>query len=219
MKKLSNIFAVAILTFAFASLISCNQECDCEKQKIGVADAATRAVELEDNMSFTERLALSVEDDVKTLENISTFKLDPSIMESFSSEEIELLVADFKNPELNEVAANAEAAELVSSIFNSLMAAENTQAQLDVQFLMSEEKVQDGMFLFSIRTQENQDLVFTMYDEEGFGVVANNGFAIDEGDNYKALNVSNIESGTYIFKLKNEKTNKELIRRVEITNE
>jgi len=217
MKKKINLFSIAFIFLAFLTLQACNQDCNCDDNK--VSDAGTRAIGLEDNLSFKERLVLSVEDDVAAVQNIETFKFDKSMLKDIELSDLELLRTDVRKPNLDERVANAEAAELVSSIYNSLMAAENTQAQLDVQFLMSEEKVDDGMFLFSIRSQEEQDLVFTMYDEEGFETVANNAFSITEGENYKALNVESLPTGTYLFKLQNKTNNKELVRKLTVENE
>jgi hypothetical protein len=98
-----------------------------------------------------------------------------------------------------------------------LIATENSQNQLAVEFSMSEEPVDNGTFIFGIKSEDKQDLTFMMYDEEGFAMVANNSFEVKEGSNYQALNVSDLKAGSYIFKLVNEKERKELVKRVEIS--
>lgn len=222
MKKLPKILPVFLFLASFSLLQSCQQECDCDKKDI--TDSPNRtggamessAIGGTATMSFKSSLASSVRGEVSGIQNVPTFKFDPNLLGDLTPEDLELLTADSKKPVLSDKAANAEAAELVAGIFNALMGAENGKSQLDVQLLLSEETVKDGMFLFSIRSEEPQDLVFTMYDEEGFQTVANNSFNINEGENYKALNVESLENGQYLFKIRNDKTQKELIRRVSI---
>lgn len=100
--------------------------------------------------------------------------------------------------------AQSEEAEVVVNIFNTLMAAQSMESTLDLEFNMSEETVEEGVFLFSIESPMAQDLTMEMYDEEGFSMAANNSLALVEGTNYKALNVGSLENGSYIFKLKND---------------
>jgi hypothetical protein len=222
MKRLPKILPALFFIASFGLLQSCQQECNCDTKEI--TDSPNRAGGAVESSavggvavaSFKSSLASSVQVEVSSIKNVPTFKYDPKILGSLTPEELEMLRADSKKPLLSEKAANAEAAELVAGIFNSLMGAENTKAQLDVQLLMSEETVKDGIFLFSIRSEEAQDLVFTMYDEEGFQTVANNTFNINEGENYKALNVESLENGNYLFKIRNDETQKELIRRLSI---
>lgn len=104
--------------------------------------------------------------------------------------------------------------DAISGIMGSLMAAENEAMQLDVKFTMSDEPVSE-MFVFGIDTEEEKDLTFEMYDEEGFEMAANNTISVTKGNNYKALNVKSLENGTYIFKLKDE-AGKELTRQVTV---
>jgi len=101
-------------------------------------------------------------------------------------------------------AAASDDAQLVVNLFNTLMAAQSAESALDVEFNMSAETVEEGVFLFSINSPMEQDLTMEMYDEEGFAMAANNSLSLIEGTNYKALNVGGLDNGTYIFKLKNE---------------
>lgn len=196
-------------------MTSCNQECDCDK-KAKMSDATTRAVDLDVNKSFRQRLISSVSTEVSTVASVPRFKFNMEMLpEGIQPQDLDILTKDVSKSK-SEASANVEATELVTSIFNALIAAENSQNQLEVEFSMSEEPVENGSFIFGIKSEDTQDLTFVMYDEEGFGVVANNRFEVQEGSNYKALNVSALQSGGYIFKLKNDKEGKELVRRVEI---
>ena len=204
------------LCLSFTRLYSCQQECDCKK-KATIADATTRAVDLDMNKSFKERLGGMMANQMAGVSNIPRFTFSEDMLpEGIKPEDLDILSKDIKENQ-TEASANLEATELVTSIFNSLMAAENTANALEVEFTMSDTPVENGSFIFGIETANAQDLTLMMYDEEGFGMVANNKFAVKEGNNYKALNVTSLEPGAYVFKLRNDAEGKELVRRVEIT--
>lgn len=218
MKKSIQFLKLSIFCLTFATLFSCNQECDCEKsaKSAKISDATTRAVDLDINESFRERLRSSVSKEVNTVGSVPRFKFTMDMLpEGIQPQDLDVLTKNVARSS-NEASANVEATELVTSIFNALIAAENTENQLAVDFSMSDEPVSEGTFIFGIKSENQQDLTLMMYDEEGFEMVANNSFEIQEGSNYKALNVSDLEPGGYIFKLKNEKDGKELVKRVEI---
>ncbi|MFT5646187.1 MAG: hypothetical protein ACI976_000865 [Aureispira sp.] len=99
----------------------------------------------------------------------------------------------------------------------TFMAAEKETQLLEVKFSMSDEPVENGMFVFSIESAEGKSLTLEMYDEEGYAKVANNKFDVTEGNNYKALNVNSMSEGDYLFRLKDDQ-GKELVRTVNITN-
>jgi hypothetical protein len=215
MKKSIQFLKLSIFSLTFATLFSCNQECDCDN-KAQMSDATTRAVDLDINESFRQRLVSSVSTEVNTVESVPRFKFTMDMLpEGIQPADLDVLTKNVSQSR-SEASANVEATELVTSIFNTLIAVENSQNQLEVEFSMSAEPVNNGTFIFGIKAQDNQDLTLMMYDEEGFGMVANNNFEVQEGNNYKALNVSNLEPGGYIFKLKNEKEGRELVKRVEI---
>lgn len=118
--------------------------------------------------------------------------------------------------------SDMEASSLVMTIFNSLVKAEGSDHQLDLQFSMSDKPVQDGLFLFALQTPQEfkgtQDLVLQMFNEETFEMVAHNSFKITPGNNYKVLNVKEFDPGTYIFRL-SDGSDSELLRRVQINSE
>lgn len=215
MKTKTQLLKLSIFCLTFFALFSCNQECDCEKRS-KITDASTRAVDLDINKTFRERLVSSVSTQVNSIENLPRFKFSMDMLpKGIEPKDLDILTKDITALK-SEISANVEATELVTSIFNALIAAENSANHLDLEFTMSEEPIDNGSFIFGINTNDAQDLTLMMYDEEGFGMVANNEFSVEEGNNYKALNVSALEAGSYIFKLRNEKAGKELVRRVEI---
>lgn len=116
------------------------------------------------------------------------------------------------------MSAEDQDAQKLMAVNNSLMAAEKTAQVLDVNFTMSEEPVENGMFIFGIETEEAKDLTLEMLDEEGFNTVANNQFQVNQGNNYKALNVQSLDNGTYNFRLKDSQ-GKELNRKVMIAGQ
>jgi len=82
---------------------------------------------------------------------------------------------------------------------------------------MSDEPVENGMFIFGIESPDAKNLTLEMFDEEGYEMAANNKFNVLEGNNYKALNVNSMNNGAYLFRLKDD-TGKELVRTVSINN-
>jgi hypothetical protein len=107
--------------------------------------------------------------------------------------------------------------DVLSNIHRNLMAAENEAELLDVKFSMSDEPVENGLFLFGIESPDSKKLIIEMYDEEGFQLTANNEFRVEEGNNYKALNVKEMQNGEYVFRLKDE-DGKEINRTVNVVN-
>lgn len=107
--------------------------------------------------------------------------------------------------------------DVLNNIHRTFMAAENEAELLDVKFSMSDEPVENGLFIFSIESPNSKKLIIEMYDEEGYALTANNAFQVEEGNNYKALNVKNMKNGEYIFRLKDEE-GREITRNVDILN-
>lgn len=115
---------------------------------------------------------------------------------------------------LSEEDADAQA---IMGINQALMGTEKEAQLLDVKFSMPDEPVDNGIFIFGIETENAKNLTLEMFDEEGYAMVANNKFEINEGNNYKALNVNTLENGTYNFRLK-DATGKELNRQITIAH-
>ncbi|MFT5646185.1 MAG: hypothetical protein ACI976_000863 [Aureispira sp.] len=97
-----------------------------------------------------------------------------------------------------------EDAQALSNMNTAFLSAEKEDQVLDVNFTMSDEPVDNGMFIFGIETKDAKNLTLEMYDEEGYAMVANNKFDITEGNNYKALNVESLSAGSYNFRLKDD---------------
>jgi hypothetical protein len=106
---------------------------------------------------------------------------------------------------------------ILNNIHKNLMAAENEAELLDVKFSMSDEPVENGLFVFGIESPDSKKLIIEMYDEEGYELTANNEFQVEEGNNYKALNVKGMANGGYLFRLKDEK-GREINRTVNVDN-
>lgn len=113
------------------------------------------------------------------------------------------------------MSAESQDAIDIMNINQSLMGAEKVAQLLDVKFTMSDEPIDNGMFIFGMESNNAQKMTLEMYDEEGFALVANNKFEITEGNNYKALNVNSLQDGSYTFRIKDD-SGKELNRTVKI---
>ena len=102
-------------------------------------------------------------------------------------------------------------------LFQALVTSEAKKQSLQVNFMMSEGPVEDGIFVFNVESPIKSVLSMQMFDEEGYELAAENKLHIEKGTNYKALNVKSLNSGTYLFRLKNE-FGEELYRQVEVSN-
>lgn len=134
----------------------------------------------------------------------------------FSLDDIQINVEELEAFKVQTVAAAADAdAMKLMRVNESLMAAEKEAQILDVNFSMSDEPVGNGMFVFSIESPDNKGITLEMFDEEGYNLAANNTFVVNEGNNYKALNVNSLDNGDYLFRLKDDQ-GRELARTVSI---
>lgn len=135
----------------------------------------------------------------------------------FMGETITLNQASIITITQSAAAADNEDAAIALNIRNSMLAADKETQLLDVEFSASDEPVENGMYVFAIDTEDEQDLTIEMYDEEGFEMAANNTVSLTSGNNYKALNVEALQSGNYLFRLKNDQ-GKELTKKIEVRN-
>jgi hypothetical protein len=199
--KITKLFSFGLIAFAAYTFSACT--CDCNKVAATIADkdrmvddkAATRGA----NAADMKKMILGSFTEIKRFKSDS--KLDAKKIEVFGR--------------LKDISDDKEDAAFVKNVLNTLFGAEKKAQQLDVEFLMSEEPIEDGKFVFSIKANDNKDLHFQMYDEEGFDMVASNQFKVTTGNNYKALNLNDFDSGTYIFKLTDD-AGRELVRKVEV---
>ena len=98
---------------------------------------------------------------------------------------------------------NGDDKEVVATIYTSLMAAEKVAKVLNIE-MVSEDEVNDDVFVFSLKSEEQKNLTMKMFDEEGYELSANRVLNVENGNNYNALNVQSLEDGTYKFQLTDE---------------
>lgn len=182
-------------------LTSCSN-CDCDKT------TATSSLKKKEVQNTTRGKGST---DMKAILANSFTEVERFSFEGDNLDGIESLNLD------RDINAVDEDAAFLKNVLNTLLGAEKEATQLDVELMMSDEPVEDGMFVFSIKSSEEKDLSFQIYDEEGFDMVANNAFKITAGNNYKALKTSDFPNGTYVFKLEDD-AGKELVRRIEIVD-
>lgn len=144
-------------------------------------------------------------------------KAEHEAIDRFSLADINISLEDIKTVAMEKMSAEDQDAQDVMSINQALMGAEKEAQLLDVAFSMSDEPVENGMFIFAIESPDAKDLTLEMFDEEGYEMAANNEFSVNEGNNYKALNVNSLDNGDYLFRLK-DSHGKELVRTVNIAN-
>lgn len=187
MKNYTNIFFLGLLTILFAA--SCSNDTPSTMQTNELDDSSvnlTRAGNAQEQV-----LQVNFEGQMITLETSD-------------------IVASAQAME-----ADNEDAQAINDINTAFMSADKEAQLLDVNFTMSDEPVENGMFIFGIETEDAKSLNIEMYDEEGYAMVANNKFDITQGNNYKALNVKSLDNGSYTFRLKDD-AGKELNRTVTV---
>ena len=97
---------------------------------------------------------------------------------------------------------NGDDKQTVSTIYTTLMAAEKVASLMDVE-LVSADEVNDDLFVFAIKSEEQMDVTMRLFDEEGYELAAHRDLELLDGNNYNALNVKSLSDGTYIFQLEN----------------
>lgn len=90
--------------------------------------------------------------------------------------------------------------EVISTIYTTLMAAEKVAKVLDIE-MIAEDEVNDDVFVFSLKSEEQKKLTMKLFDEEGYETAAHRILQVEDGNNYNALNVKSLEDGTYKFQL------------------
>lgn len=138
----------------------------------------------------------------------------------FKNAEISLQAKDIIAINAKAAAAKAEADDVafVANLFNGLQSAENAAAMLDVAVTLSEDKVTDGTFVFALDVQEAKALTLELFDEEGFELAGANNLDVNQGKNYKAINVKALNDGQYIMRLR-DKEGKELTQKFSIESQ
>jgi len=93
--------------------------------------------------------------------------------------------------------------QIVATIYTSLMAAEKVAKVLDIEMIF-EDEVNDDVFVFSLKSEEQRKLTMKLFDEEGYKTAAHRVLQVEDGNNYNALNVQSLEDGTYKFVIEDE---------------
>ncbi|MCP4441389.1 MAG: T9SS type A sorting domain-containing protein [Aureispira sp.] len=105
-------------------------------------------------------------------------------------------------------------AQIIATIHTTMMAAEKVAQVLDIE-MTADDEVNDDVFVFSLKSEDQKDIAIQMFDEEGYEIQANREVQVENGNNYNALNVKSMDDGTYIFKLTDE-SGAELTKKVTI---
>jgi outer membrane lipoprotein-sorting protein len=98
---------------------------------------------------------------------------------------------------------NDDDQQVIETIYTSLMAAEKVAQVLNIE-MVAQEEVNDDVFVFSLKSEEQKELTMKMFDEEGYELAAHRVLKVEDGENYRALNVNSLEDGTYTFQLTDE---------------
>lgn len=93
--------------------------------------------------------------------------------------------------------------QLVNAIYTTFTTAEKIAKIQNVE-LISQNTVNDDVFVFTLKSETQQKLTLKMFDEEGFELAAHRVVEIKQGNNYKGLNVSSLNDGSYIFQLQDK---------------
>ena len=146
--------------------------------------------------------------------NVTRIGQEEAVEAKFQGQAVTIETSDIISMRYKLNAENADA-QAVMEINQALLGTEKEAQLLDVKFSMADEPIENGMFIFGIETENEKNLTLEMFDEEGYAMVANNKFDVNEGNNYKALNVNTLENGTYNFRLKDD-AGRELNRQVTV---
>lgn len=110
---------------------------------------------------------------------------------------------------------NGDDKEVVATIYTSLMAAEKVAKVMNIEMIASDDPVENDVFVFALKSEEQKDVTMKMFDEEGYELAAHRVMEVNEGSNYNALNVETLDDGTYMFQITDE-SGAELNRKVTI---
>jgi hypothetical protein len=143
MKKLTKFFAFAL---AMTSIVSCGESTKNTQ--------ASLVNESEINLETHRGGAAGV----KEFETMTRFALSSLTAEQIAA--LETITMSSKAADANADAAEAQAQRQM------FMAAEKEDSNTKVNFSMSEEPVDNGMFVFSVETEDEKELTFEEYDDQ-----------------------------------------------------
>jgi hypothetical protein len=96
---------------------------------------------------------------------------------------------------------NGDDKQVVENILTTMVSAEKVSKLLDIEMIASENPIEDDVFIFALKTEEEKELTLKMFDEEGYELSAHRIFEVEQGNTYKSLNVESLSDGSYIFQL------------------
>ena len=88
--------------------------------------------------------------------------------------------------------------QTVTTVFTTLMSAKKVAKALNAEVTVSDDPIFDDVFVFSLKSKEQEDYAIKLFDEEG-AEVGHNGFIAEDGNNYKRVNVQSLKDGSYNF--------------------
>lgn len=107
--------------------------------------------------------------------------------------------------------------QIIQTIYTTLVAAEKVANVLDIE-MVAQDEVNDDVFVFSLKSEEQKDLTMKLFDEEGYQLAAHRVLEVNEGNSYRALNVESLKDGTYMFNL-TDQNGAEMSRKITIKRE
>lgn len=119
-------------------------------------------------------------------------------------EEIKIIIIQKMSPEDADAAA-------IQSINEALLGMEKEAQLLDIGFSMSNTPIKNGIYLMSIELEESNNLTLEIFDKEGFMMLSQTIIEVLEGNNYKKIDLTALEKGQYLFRLKDNE-GRELVR-------
>jgi hypothetical protein len=96
--------------------------------------------------------------------------------------------------------ANENNEQIVQTIYTTLIAAEKVAKLLEVD-LITQDKVSDDIFVFSLKTKKQKELTMQFFDEAGYELVGHRVLKTQTESNYQALHVEMLNDDTYLFEL------------------
>jgi hypothetical protein len=104
-------------------------------------------------------------------------------------------------------------ANAIMNLNELLMEAEKEPQLLDVNFTISDAPLKKSLLVFGIETEYPQNLTLELFSEESYAIVANCTFPIESGNNFNAVDLSALDNGSYLLRLK-DNDGKELNRSI-----
>lgn len=108
---------------------------------------------------------------------------------------------------------SSEDANAIMNLNQLFMDAEKEAQLLDVNFTMSDAPLKTSLLVFGIETEYTKNLTLEIFSEESYSIIANCTFPIKSGNNFNVVDLSALDNGSYILRLK-DNDGKELNRSI-----